>query len=254
MCVCVCGLCVRQVSQRCVRRPQEPVFLLHGRLSAAALQVDQRFGLQEHAAPAPGPPLLLVPAVEDVDPVGPLGAARFRTGGAGEFEVDRVHRQALPSQAGVLGQGGQQFLHHRAGVPAGARARAREGGGGAAAAAAVGARNQTEVLDHAAATATAAVRRGATRRVAPVRVAEGAGRAAPGLGRARGAVAHGAAHPLQREHGVGLDGAGGEVHVDGCGGDDLGDGGRRPSIWKTSGRPFTRRVKRDGRDSALKEI
>lgn len=45
MCVCVSGLCVRQVSQRCVRRPQEPVFLLHGRLSAAALQVDQRLGL-----------------------------------------------------------------------------------------------------------------------------------------------------------------------------------------------------------------
>lgn len=65
------------MTQRRVRRSQEPVLLLQGRLGAAALQVDQRLGLQQHATPAPASPLLLVPAVEDVYSVVQLRAGLF---------------------------------------------------------------------------------------------------------------------------------------------------------------------------------
>lgn len=145
--------------------------------------MDERFSLQQHAAAAQGPPLLLVPAVEDVDPVVQLGAGRLRAGGAGQLQVDGVHRQALLSQARVLGQRGEQLLHHHAGVLA------REG------------------------------------RVAAA--------VAGGAGALRG-LAHGAAHPLHGQHGVGHGGGGvgREVNVDGCRRDDLGSESRHSRIFR----------------------
>lgn len=58
---------------------------------------------------------LLVPLVVDVDPVLQLRAGLGGTGWAGRFQVDGV--QALLGQAGVLGQRGEQLLHHGAGTP-----------------------------------------------------------------------------------------------------------------------------------------
>lgn len=65
------------MTQRCVGWSQEPVLLLQGWLSGAALQVDQWLGLQQHATPSSAPPLLLVPAVEDVYSVVQLRAGLF---------------------------------------------------------------------------------------------------------------------------------------------------------------------------------
>lgn len=182
------SLCVGHVAQGRVRWSQEAVLLLQGRLGGAALQVDERFSLQQHAAAAQRPPLLLVPAVEDVDPVVQLRAGRLRASGAGQLQVDRVHRQPLLSQARVLGQRREQLLHHHAGVL----------GGEGRVAAAVGG------LD-AAATAAA------------------------GWG-----VAHGAAHPLHGQHGVGHGGGGAsrQVNVDGCRRDDLSSECRSSCIFK----------------------
>lgn len=182
------SLCVGHMAEGRVCRSQEAVLLLQGRLGGAALQVDERFSLQQRAAAAQRPPLLLVPAVEDVDPVVQLGAGRLRAGGAGQLQVDGVHRQTLLSQARVLGQRGKQLLHHHAGVLA------REG----RVAAAVGARDAV---------------------------------AAAATGRR---VAHGAAHPLHGQHGVGH-GRGGvcrQVNVDGCRRDDLSSECRRSCIFK----------------------
>lgn len=60
-------------------------------------------------------PALLVPLVVDVEPVLQLGAGFSRTCWAGWFQVDRV--QALLGEAGVLGQRGEQLLHHSAVTP-----------------------------------------------------------------------------------------------------------------------------------------
>lgn len=87
------------VPQRSVSWSQEPVLLLQGRLSGAALQVDQWFCLQQHTTPSPASPLLLVPAVEDVYFVVQLRARCFRASRAGKLKVDRVHCQAFLSKA-----------------------------------------------------------------------------------------------------------------------------------------------------------
>lgn len=72
-----------------------------------ALQMDEGLGVQPD-------PALLVPLVVDVDPVLQLGAGFGGTCRAGRFQVDWV--QALLGETGVLGQGGEQLLHHGAGA------------------------------------------------------------------------------------------------------------------------------------------
>lgn len=101
-------------------------------------------------------------------------------------------------------------------------------------AATVGAVAQTEVPScaaAAAANAAAAVSHGWALGVATQAV--GAGRqAAAGLRYAGRGVADCAAHPLHGKHGVGLggNGIGREVNVDGCRGDDLGSKSRSSCI------------------------
>lgn len=75
--MCKCSLCIRHVPQWCVSWSQEPILLVQGWLSGAALQVDQWLGLQQHTTPPLAPPLLLVPAVEDFYSVVQLGAGLF---------------------------------------------------------------------------------------------------------------------------------------------------------------------------------
>ena len=97
------GLCVgRDAAQGGVGRGREPVLLLQRRFSAAAMQVDERLSLEEHAAPTPAPALLLVPPVVDVDPVLQLGTGLGGACRTGQLQVDRVHWQTLLGQAGVL--------------------------------------------------------------------------------------------------------------------------------------------------------
>lgn len=69
--------------------------------------MDERLGVQPHSA-------LLVPLVVDVDPMLQLRAGFGGTCRAGRFKVDRV--QALLGETGVLGQRGEQLLHHSAGA------------------------------------------------------------------------------------------------------------------------------------------
>lgn len=63
---------------------------------------------------------LLVPFVVDVDPVLQLRAGFGGTCRTGRFQIDRV--QALLGETGVLGQRGEQLLHHSAGTPSRLRA------------------------------------------------------------------------------------------------------------------------------------
>lgn len=88
-----------------------PVLLLQKML--VSLQVDEGLGVQPH-------PALLVPLVVDVEPVLQLGAGFGGACGAGRFKVDGV--QAFLGEAGVLGQRGEQLLHHSAGGPSRLRA------------------------------------------------------------------------------------------------------------------------------------
>lgn len=198
------------MAKRGVSWSQEPELLLQRRLGAAALQVDQRLGLQQHAALAPASPLLLVPAIEEVDSVVQLGAGLLRACGAGKLEVNRVNHQALLSKAGVLGQGGEQFMHHGAGVPTGVLA--QDGCGAAAPRAA----------------ALTEVRHGRGRHVAAQAVGPD--------GQAGGGLAYSAAHPLHGQHGGRLGGlcVSGEVHVDGRCGDDPVAQTRSSSIFTTA--------------------
>lgn len=70
--------------------------------------MDEGLGVQPNSA-------LLVPLVVDVDPVLQLRTGFGGTRRAGWFQVDRV--QALLGETGVLGQRGEQLLHHSAGTP-----------------------------------------------------------------------------------------------------------------------------------------
>lgn len=96
-------LCLRQTADWSVDWLHHPVFLLEK--SLFALQMNEGLGVQPN-------PALLVPLVVDVDPVLELRAGFSRTCWAGWFQVDRV--QALLGEARVLGQRGEQLLHHGA--------------------------------------------------------------------------------------------------------------------------------------------
>lgn len=70
--------------------------------------MDEGLGVQPNSA-------LLVPLVVDVDPVLQLRTGFGGTCWAGWFQVDWV--EALLGETGVLGERGEQLLHHSAGTP-----------------------------------------------------------------------------------------------------------------------------------------
>lgn len=166
-------------------------------------------------------PAFLVPLVVDVDPVFQLRAGFGGTGGAGRFQVDRV--QALLGQAGVLREGEEQLLHHGAGTPPWLRAQRQRAAVGRRVAALVAVIRRSGGLAH----RGAAVRGGAQgvaadAVLAPAEAAagqRGVGRLAHQTARAAKRAARGhrvAAH----QRGGELAGVVGQVHVDGCRGDD----------------------------------
>ena len=163
---------------------------------------------------------LLVPLVVDVDPVLQLGAGFGGTCWAGRFQVDRV--QALLGETGVLGQRGEQLLHHGAGAPSRLSAQGQRAAVGWGVAALVAVVCGGGGLAH-----RGAAVRGGAQGVAADAVLPGAEAAAGHRG--GGGFTDRAACALQasRRHRVGTHQGGGElagvvgqVHVYGCCGDD----------------------------------